>query len=161
MRFHVRDYALAFLVATIAALAVDVVLQLSLEAVSVSPSNRAPWWVTGNLVGRGRWVVFAWMLWLVSRRLSGAPGNTRGPASGESVSEAWRHVAAAVIGVPFLWILATWLVSAVRFTALGTWASDGRVFLAPDYYRAMVLDLAPWLLAAATTAALARHVDHA
>ena len=38
------------------------------------------------------------------------------------------------------------------------WAFDGRVFLSPDYYRGLLLDLTPWLMASATLFAVRRHV---
>ena len=60
MRYHAR----AFLVATVAALVVDALLQLAMDAVRVSAyGGGAPWWVTTHLIERGRWVVLATMLW--------------------------------------------------------------------------------------------------
>ena len=48
----IRDYGAAFLTATLAALVVDAVLQLALDAVAVSAyGGGAPWWITANLPG--------------------------------------------------------------------------------------------------------------
>jgi hypothetical protein len=148
-----RLHASAFLVATLAALAVDAVLHLALDAVSVSGYGGAPWWVTANLIGRGRWVAFAMLLWWLAPRLPGARANPPG-----GPPEAWWQVAVALVAVPLLWMVATWLVTAVRFTALGSWDTDGRVFLSPDYYRGLALDLTPWALAAAVLMAARRHL---
>lgn len=152
-----RAYAAAFLVATLAALVVDAVLQLALDAVRVSAhGGGAPWWITAHLIERGRWVVLAWLLWALGPRvLDGSPGANDGrPAP----AEAWRRVAVAVTMVPLLWIAATWVVTAVRFTLLGSWDTDGRVFASADYYRGLLLDLAPWLMATAAVFAVRRHV---
>jgi hypothetical protein len=154
----VRTYTTAFLAATIAALVLDAILQLAMDAVRVSAYGGAPWWITANLIERGRWVVFATLLWLLA---PAAVAWDNGEAVVEQVpiGEAWRRVAVAVVAVPVLWIAATWAVSATRFTLLGSWSSDGRVFLAPDYYRGLVLDLAPWAMAAAVLLGVRRHVD--
>jgi hypothetical protein len=151
-------YADAFLLATIAALVVDAVLQLALGAVRVSAYGAgAPWWVTAHVIERGRWVVFALLLWRLASRPAEDGDEPRAPAASPAV-DAWRHVAIAVIAVPLLWIVATWIVSAARFTLLGSWDTDGRVFLSPDYYRGLVLDLAPWAMAAAVLMRVRRHL---
>jgi hypothetical protein len=152
----VRAYAAAFLAATIAALVVDAALQLGLEAVRVSGFGGAPWWVIAHLIERGRWVVLALLLWWLAPRFftDGAESQSLSTAP----SEAWRRVAVAVIAVPLLWIAATWIVSAARFTLLGSWDTDGRVFLSGDYYRGLLLDLAPWGMAAAVLSAARRHL---
>jgi hypothetical protein len=152
-----RSSAAAFLVATIAALVVDAALQLSLEAVRVSAyGGGAPWWVTAHLIERGRWVMLALLLWWLAPRLCAV--ETKGHDEARWRSDAWQQVAVAVIAVPLLWIAATWIVSAMRFTLLGSWATDGRVFASPDYYRGLLLDLAPWLMAAAVVSTVRRHL---
>jgi len=153
----VRPYAAAFLAATIAALVVDAALQLGLEAVRVSAfGGGAPWWVTAHLSERGRWVVLALILWWLAPGLL-ANGADSGSLS-TTPSEAWRRVAIAVIFVPLVWIAATWIVTAARFTLLASWNTDGRVFLSVDYYRGLLLDLAPWAMAAAVVSAARRHL---
>ena len=152
-----RAYADAFLVATIVALVVDAVMQLATEAIRVSPyGGGAPWWVTAHLIERGRWVLFA----LIVRVLE--PWLTRNgppPAAAElPAAEAWRQVAIAIVAVPLAWIVATWLVSAMRFTLLGSWDFDGRVFLSFDYYRGLATGLVPWVMAAAALMAARRHL---
>jgi hypothetical protein len=154
----IRPHLSAFLLGTVAALIVDAVLQLAMDAVRVSSyGGGAPWWVTADLVGRGRWVVFAALLWWLAPRLVAA-GPERADAPAGAPAEAWRQVAVALVAVPLLWLVATWAVSAVRFTLLGTWDTDGRVFLSPDYYSGQLLDLAPWILAAAVVMAVRRHM---
>jgi hypothetical protein len=153
----VRAYAAAFLVATVAALVVDAALQLALDAVRVSAyGSSAPWWVTAHLIERGRWVVLALLLWWTAPRLFA--GNGVSATHRHAPADTWRHMAIAVIAVPLLWIAATWVVSAARFTLLGSWDTDGRVFLSPDYYRGLLLDLAPWLMAGAAVFGVRRHV---
>lgn len=152
-----RSHAFAFLVATIAALLIDATMRLAMDAVRVSAYGGAPWWITANLVERGRWVAFAMLLWWLAPHLKehGVPDGL----NETSAADAWQRVALAAIAVPLLWIAATWLVSAIRFTILGSWETDGRVFLSPDYYRGLVLDLAPWALAAAVLMGVRRHLS--
>ena len=49
--------------------------------------------------------------------------------------------------------------TALRFTLLGSWTSDGRVFVSPDYYRGLLLDLTPWLMASATLWVVRPHLE--
>ncbi|MDH4066488.1 MAG: hypothetical protein OEW19_18960, partial [Acidobacteriota bacterium] len=157
----VRASAVAFFVATLAALVVDAVLQLALDAVRVSSySGVAPWWVTANLVARGRWVVLAALLWRVGPRvIPSSAGETADlPGATDARVEAWRQVGIAVIVLPLLWALATWMVTALRFTLLASWATDGRVFLSPDYYRGILVDYVPWLLAGMVVLGARKHL---
>ena len=156
----VRSYLAAFLIATLAALLIDAVLQLALDAVRVSTyGGGAPWWITATLIERGRWVVFALLLWWLVPRLLATDAEQPIPLARASQADAWRHVAIAIVAVPLLWIAATWAVSAVRFTLLGSWDTDGRVFLSAGYYRGLALDLAPWIMASAVVRALQRHLE--
>jgi hypothetical protein len=153
----VRAYAAAFVIATSAALVVDAALQLGLDAVHVSQfGGGVPWWVTAHLVERGRWVVLALLLWWLTPRL--VADSAESGSLSTTPSEAWRRVAVTVFAVPLLWIAATWIVSAGRFTLLGSWDTDGRVFLSGDYYRGVLLELAPWGMAAALVSAARRHL---
>jgi hypothetical protein len=156
---RVRDHAAAFLTAALAALVVDAILQLALDAVAVSAyGGGAPWWVTARLIERGRWVVMAALLWrLAPSVVSRDDGADAGRAPGEA-AEAWRQTGIAVITIPLLWVLATWVVSAVRFTLLGSWSTDGLVFLSSGYYRGLFVDYAPWLMAGITVLGVRRHL---
>jgi len=156
---RIRDHAAAFLIATLAALVVDAVLQLALDGVAVSAYGRgAPWWITAHLVERGRWVAFAalggWLAPFVVSR-DGVAKDAKAP---HDRAEAWRQTGVAVIAIPLLWVLATWVVSAIRFTLLGSWSTDGLVFLSPGYYRGLSMDYAPWLMAGVTVLGVRRHL---
>jgi hypothetical protein len=157
---HPRAYAAAFLTATLAALVVDAVLQLALDAVAVAAyGGGAPWWVTTHLVERGRWVALAALLcWLAPSLFprEDMPQDARAPLG---AAGAWRQTGMAVVVVPLLWVLATWIVSALRFTLLGSWATEGLVFLSSGYYRSLFVDYAPWLMAGLTVLAIRRHLD--
>jgi hypothetical protein len=162
MKVAVRENAFAFVVATVVALVIDAAMQLALDAVRVSSYGSAPWWITANLIERGRWVMFAAVLWWLAPRLlvgAGLPAAAPGPTEDdESRREAWRQVGLAVVTIPLLWVLATWLVSAIRFTLLGSWATEGQVFLSAGYYRGIIIDYAPWLMAGATLMGVRRHL---
>jgi len=165
---NARAYAEAFCFTVCASLVADAALQLALSGVSVSRyGSGAPWWITAHIVERGRWVAFAALLWWMAPRVlrpAAAGAETEGatpsslPRDHEDRTEAWRHVGLSAIAVPLLWVLATWIVSAVRFTLLGSWSTDGLVFLSPDYYRGMLVDYAPWLMAGVAVLGVRRHL---
>ncbi|MEZ5288149.1 MAG: hypothetical protein R2712_25800 [Vicinamibacterales bacterium] len=153
-----RRYATAFVWATMVALVVDAALQLALDAVRVTGfGGGAPWWITANIVARGRWVVLAGLLWVCAPWLADEAHG--GPGHAVTRVEAWRRVGVCVALVPMLWVAATWVVTALRFTLLASWATDGRVFLAADYYRGILIDYVPWLLAGIVILAVRRHLD--
>jgi hypothetical protein len=156
---RVRDHAAAFVTAAVAALVVDAALQLALDAVAVSAySGGAPWWITAHLIERGRWVAFAALVWCLAPRVLSAEDDTHEPRPPRDAAEAWRQTGVAVIAIPLLWVLATWMVSAIRFTLLGSWSTDGLVFLSSGYYRGLLVDYAPWLMAGVSVLGVRRHV---
>jgi len=158
-RASLRSHAAAFLVAAIGALVGNAVLQLALDAVSVRQyGGGAPWWITAEVIERGRWVVFAGLLWLLAPPLLRGWHEAAPRVVDERSGEAWRRVSLLVWTMPLLWVAATWLVSAVRFTALGSWGTDGLAFVSPEFYRALLLDYAPWLMGGAVVRAVGRHV---
>lgn len=146
--------ARAFLLAMVAALAVDAALAVLAGVIAVAGApDGTPWWVAAHLVERGRWVVVAALLVAVAGRL--ASPDVPAPSSRAAV---WRFVGIAVAATPLLWIVATWIVQATLFTLAGRWDVDGQVFLAPGYYQSLLRGYAPWLLAGATTIGASRHV---
>ncbi len=154
-----RDHAAAFLTAALAALVVDAVLQLALDAVAVSAySGGAPWWITAHLPERGRWVVLAAFLWWLAPALASAEDGAGEARPPRDAAEAWWRTGVAVIAVPLLWVLATWIVSALRFTLLGSWSTDGLVFLSSGYYRGLLVDYTPWLMAGIAVLGVRRHL---
>jgi len=153
-----RDYLAAFMAASVIALVVDAVLQLSLAAIRVTGyGGGTPWWITAHLVERGRWVAFGALMWWLAPRL--ADGHQGGAEGTGGRAHAWRLVGTAVVTIPLFWVLATWVVSSIRFTLLGSWTTDGRVFLAPEYYRGVLVDYVPWLMAGLTLLGVRKHLD--
>jgi hypothetical protein len=151
MRPWVRPASLAFLAATITALVVDAVLQGLIGVANVaSPDSGTPWWVTAHLVERGRWVALAVILCVATRGIDDRPSSGK---------DAWRTTGMAVMATPLLWVLANWIVTVILFTLAGRWDIDGRGFLEPGYYRALLVAYVPWLLGGAAVAAASSHVD--
>lgn len=154
MTAYAAGAARALVVVTAVALAADALLGLLTGAVSsVAGGPAAPWWVTGHVVERGRWVVFALLL----------AGSARPIVAGDAgegaarTDAAWRAVGRAAMVVPLLWIAALWIVQAGIFTAADRWDIDGQVFVSADYYRRLLAGYAPWLLAGAAARVLSRH----
>lgn len=156
----IGHHATAFVVATLAALVGNGVLQLALDAVAVgSYGGGAPWWVTAEVIERGRWVVFAVLLRMAGPRLlASSASSLASPEGDDERSAAWQRVGLLVLILPLLWIAATWVVSAVRFTALDSWGTEGLAFRSTDYYQALLLDYAPWLIGGSVVKGVGRHL---
>lgn len=115
----------------------------------------APWWITGHLVERSRWLVFA-LLMLVAVRTPPLAALVDAPLTSAA---AWRVVGALAIAVPLLWLVAFWIVQATIFTAFDRWDVDGQAYLGADYYRRVVAGYAPWLLGGVACLVASRHVE--
>ena len=164
---NARAYAGAFCFTVCASLVADAALQLALSGLSVSRyGSGAPWWITAHVVERGRWVAFSALVWWIAPRVlrSAVGSENEGatlsplPRDHEERTEAWRHAGLSAIAVPVLWVLATWIVSAARFTLVGSWSTDGLVFLSPGYYRGVLVEYAPWLMAGVAVLGVRRHL---
>lgn len=154
MTVFAASAARALVVVTVVALAADALLGGLTGAVSsVGGGPSAPWWVTGHVVERSRWVVFALLLAASAVRLFGAGLADNAPRA----TAAWRAVGVAALVVPLLWVAALWIVHATIFTVADRWDIDGQVYLSADYYRRVLANYAPWLLAGAAALVLGRH----
>lgn len=114
-----------------------------------------PWWVTGHLVERLRWLVFG-LLTLVALRL---PPLAALVDAAPTPAAAWRLVGGLAVAVPLLWLAAFWVVQGAIFTAFDRWDVDGSAYLAAGYYRRAAAGYAPWLLGGIASLLASRHVD--
>jgi len=147
--------ARAFVAITVVALLADALLGFIISGLgALGGPPGAPWWVSGHVPERSRWVVFALLLVAVARSPLLAAVVTPLPAA-----TAWRAAGRLAILVPLLWIVALWLVQATLFTVAGRWDIDGRTFLEPDYYRRLFAGYTPWLLGGAAALVASRHVE--
>lgn len=144
----------ALLAVVAVTLMADALLGLVTGAVSsVGGGPAAPWWVTGHVLERSRWVVFASLLVALARV---APVRELLDTL-TTAAEAWRLVGVLAIVLPLLWIGASWIVQAVLFTVADRWDIDGQVLLSAGYYRQLFAGYAPWLLGGAAGLVLSRH----
>jgi hypothetical protein len=158
-RQSVRHLALALGVGALAALLVDAVLQNALAAVrSPGASAMTPWWVIGRVLERSPWFVAALLAWLWAPALARAVSHAWPADHVVSRGAAFDVVGRAMIAAPLLWLVATWLVWAVKMTLVGSWGTEGRVFLAGYYYYNVLLAYTPWAGGGITLLALKRHV---
>jgi hypothetical protein len=157
-RQNVRALAMAFGVGALIALFVDAALRNALAAIkSPGVSSHTPWWVVGLVIERSVWIaaaLFAWLLAPVASRIT-----SRLWRAGHVVSRsaALDVVGRAMVGLPLLWLLATWFVLAAKVTLDGGWSSEGRVFLSVDYYANILLAYTPWAAGGVTLLTLRRH----
>ena len=145
------------LVATlVVVLLADALLGVLTGAVSsVGGDPGAPWWITGHVVERARWVVFGLLL-LGAARATPLRSLVDVPLT---TAAAWRLVGGLAVAVPLLWLAAFWLVQATIFTVFDRWEIDGQAYLAADYYRRVFAGYAPWLLGGIACLVASRHVD--
>lgn len=156
MRAFAISAARALVATLLLVLVVDALIGVFTGALStVGGGPDAPWWITGHLVERTRWLVFG-LLALAAVRTGPAATLLDAPLS---PAAAWRVVGALAIAVPLLWLAAFWVVQATIFTAFDRWDVDGQVYLAADYYRRVVAGYAPWLLAGVACLMASRHVE--
>ena len=152
-----RNIAMAFGIGALVALLVDAALQNALEVVrSPGVASMTPWWVIGHVFERSVWLGMALLVWLLAPRL--APDGSTSPVDRVVTRAAAADaVGRAMIVVPILWALATWLVLALKLTIEGTWDGDGRTLLSGYYYYNVLMAYVPWAAGGITLLSLRRH----
>jgi hypothetical protein len=159
-RQSIRQLALALFVGAVVALAIDGALQNSLAAVqSPGAASATPWWVIGRVLERGVWVVTALLVWSLAPQLSRIASVAWPADHTVRRAEALDIVGRLMIVVPLVWLLAIWVVSAVRMALMSSWESEGSVFVSGDYYYNVLLGYVPWAGGGMTLLALSRHVS--
>lgn len=153
----IRRLAIAALAGASVALVCDALLEWVLTAVDIAGTSRR--WPGPRPFARSVWIVASALVWLIAPFLAARlePDETVVTDSAMARPTAIRLVGLAAIVTPLLWVIATWLAAAARITLGGDWAVDGRVWLEPAYYSALVVDNGPWVLAGAALLAWARH----
>lgn len=161
-RQSIRNLAMALGIGALAALLFDAALQNALAAVR-SPGAPAmtPWWISGRVLERSPWIVAALLVWLWAPALSRTLSNAWPAAHVVGRGAALDVVGRAMIAAPLFWLVATWLVWAAKMTLVGSWSSEGRVFVAGYYYYNVLLAYTPWAAGGITLLALRRHVSDA
>ena len=141
------------------ALVIDAALQNALDAVrSPGVGSLTPWWVIGRVAERSVWIAFALIVWLLAPALSRMIASV--PPADQIVSRvsAFDAVGRSMIALPLMWLLATWLVLALRITLTGSWSDEGAIFATSGYYYNVTLGWAPWAAGGAALLMLRRHV---
>lgn len=154
VRTWYRPLSRAFLFAMVMAVIVDMLLAMMTRLTAVFGGPGTPWWVAGHVLERAQWILFAAALVMLARR--GDDGSACGPGVRTG---AWRATGLAVAILPVLWTLAGVAIQLALVTAAGRWAIDGQMYLAPDFYRRLLVVHVPWILAGATTVVVSRHVE--
>lgn len=155
----IRNVAMALGLGALAALLVDAALQNALAAVrSPGLSTTTPWWMIGRVMERAPWLVAALFLWLAARPLARAVAAAWPSDHVINRADALAVVGRALIAAPLLWLAATWVVWAVKVTLLGSWGSEGRIFLAGYFYTNVLMAYTPWAAGGVVLLAVSRHV---
>jgi len=80
------------------------------------------------------------------------------PAVDVPAAVAARVVGVAMIAGPIGWLLAMSAVRALAITINNSWATGGRIFVAPEFYSDIVVTYAPWILAGMALVTAAGHL---
>ena len=112
-----------------------------------------------NGVVASGWPIAAGLLWLAAPSLTARlRANDLVPPVDASAAAATRVVGVAMVAGPVVWLLATSLVRALAITINDSWATDGRIFVAPQFYSDIVVTHAPWMLAGMALVTAAGHL---
>jgi hypothetical protein len=154
-----RRIAVAALIGSAAALVCDVLLRVALGLVSVGGAGSSTSWILSAVLSRISWPVAAALLWLAAPVVaSGIEGGGLVPALHATPAAALRLVGVSMMAIPMAWVLAASAVRGLVITMNQAWATDGRIFWAPQFYADTVLAYGPWVLAGMALAASAPHV---
>jgi hypothetical protein len=153
----VRRVAAASVAGSLVALACDALLLLVLAAAQVR--GGVVWWAGVRLTERSAWMAAAGLVWLGAGIVAAQLQETipAPPAAALGSRAALRLVGLVMVGWPVVWLVATWVVLAVRLTAGGGWPYEGRVFLDSYYYSSALTSNAPTILGGLVLLAVARH----
>jgi hypothetical protein len=158
---NVRNLTFAFVIGAVMTLVVDAALQNAIAAVqSPGVDSLAPWWVLGRIVERSVWVAAALLAWLASPTLSRALSDVWPRDHHLGRATAFQLVGRVMVSVPLVWLAATWLVLAVKMALVGSWGTEGRVFISSYYYSTVLLGYAPWAGGGIALLALSRHATN-
>lgn len=155
----IRNLAMAVGIGALAALLVDAALQNALAAVrSPGLSATTPWWMIGRVMERAPWLAAALFVWAAARPLARAAAAAWPADYVVHRAAALAVVGGALIAAPLLWLAATWLVWAVKITLVGSWGSEGRIFLEGYFYSNVLMAYTPWAAGGAVLLTASRHV---
>ena len=154
-----RRFAAAAGAGSVLALGCELLLRGALGAVSVGSFGSSTDWVLPTVLSRLVWPIAAGLLWLaapvVAARLRGSDVV---PAVDVPAAVAARVVGVAMIAGPIGWLLAMSAVRALAITINNSWATGGRIFVAPEFYSDIVVTYAPWILAGMALVTAAGHL---
>jgi hypothetical protein len=155
----VRRFAAAALVGSVLAIGCELLLRIALGAVRVETFGGSTDWILPTVLSRLVWPIAAALLWLAAPSLSAQlRGNDLIPAVDASAAAATRVVGVAMVTGPLVWLLATSAVRALAITINDSWATGGRIFVAPEFYSDLVVTYAPWVLAGMALVTAAAHL---
>ena len=154
-----RRFAAAALVGSMLALGCELLLRVALGAVSVENYGGSTDWILPTVLSRLVWPIAAGLVWLVAPLLTARlRANDLVPPVDASAAAATRVVGVAMVAGPVVWLLATSLVRALAITINDSWATGGRIFVAPQFYSDIVVTHAPWMLAGMALVTAAGHL---
>jgi hypothetical protein len=154
-----RRLAIAVLVGSVLATVCDLLLRGALGAVSVDGSSGSTTWIRATVLSRLVWPIAATILYVAAAPLAATlEGSGVVPPMRTTPAAAARIAGVAMIAAPVGWVLASSIVRALTISINDAWASDGRIFAAPQFYSDIVVAGGPWILAGMALVTAAGHL---
>jgi hypothetical protein len=132
----IRSLAVRIIGLSIVGCAAWALFQSALATFGSSVSTM-PWWVVIGLMGWSKWFILGVFVWLSAPVL--AFGATLAAGCEERATATYREligvVGFALFTFPIFFFAATLVVTAIKVSLVHSWATEGTVFSASDYYR--------------------------
>jgi hypothetical protein len=154
-----RRVAAAACAGSVLALSCELVLRSALGAVTVVSFGGSTDWMLPMVLSRLVWPIAAGLLWVAAPAVtSRLRSSDLVPAIDATPAAAARVVGVAMVAGPVGWLLASSVVRALAITINDSWATGGRIFIAPEFYSDLVVTYAPWILAGMALVTAAGHL---
>lgn len=118
------------------------------SSITIRDALVTPFFYHGDWVGRvmscGTWLLTAFLIYVSAPLANRLPGIS----SGDSMQSLIFSIAGSLLTIlPPLFFIAQSTVYAIKISIVGSWASEGRIFIQYDTYQHnMLLILLPWSL---------------
>jgi hypothetical protein len=142
----IRSAALRIIALAVLGYIAWALLQLIVTTARLSWMAGMPWWFVTDLMGWSNWLVFGSLIWLTAPILASAAAMAAG--SEQRVTSTYGDLVGVVCIARSVYTIfffaATLIVMAVKVSLVQSWATEGTVFLASNYYRNVVWSYVPW-----------------
>lgn len=144
----IRRLAVRIMALSVLGYAAWALFQAALATIGSSRAAVMPWWVQTGLMGWSKWLVLGALAWLSAPILAFGAARAAGNQERALVSYAELIGLAGftLFAFPILSFAATLIVTVIKVSLVQSWATEGTVFWASQYYRNVFRMALPWFL---------------